>query len=91
VRLSVCHLRCNYCDTAHAFYKGGVMTVEEVVERVLAERCPLVEITGGEPLLQTTSLPLMRRLCDAGLTVLLETSGAVSIEGVDPRVRIILD
>jgi 7-carboxy-7-deazaguanine synthase len=67
------------------------MSVPEIVERVLALQIPVVEITGGEPLLQPKTCELMAKLCDLGLTVLLETSGAVSIREVDPRVRVILD
>ncbi len=91
VRLTGCHLRCGYCDTAHAFLKGETLTLDEVVERALETGDRLVEVTGGEPLLQPEVLPLMKRLADAGRTVLLETSGAVDISAVDPRVSIILD
>lgn len=91
VRTAVCHLRCNYCDTAHAFHNGKELSVDEIIERVLALKIPVVEITGGEPLLQPRILVLMQKLCDLGLTVLLETSGAVSIRDVDPRVHVILD
>lgn len=91
VRTAVCHLRCAYCDTAHAFHKGDELAVEEIVQRVLALKIPLVEVTGGEPLLQPLTFSLMKNLCDLGLTVLLETSGAVSIRKVDPRVCVILD
>ncbi|HEY3913687.1 MAG TPA: radical SAM protein [Verrucomicrobiae bacterium] len=103
VRLTACNLRCSYCDTAYAFTEGGKMTLPEILARVeeLAKpftgqsvngsRLPLVELTGGEPLLQKNSLPLMRSLCDSGFTVLLETSGALDIGPVDPRVRRIMD
>ena len=93
VRLTACHLRCSYCDTPHAFRHGEVMDLDAVVERTLELAGPsdLVEITGGEPLLQAEAFPLMARLADAGRTVLLETSGACDIEAVDPRVRVILD
>jgi 7-carboxy-7-deazaguanine synthase len=91
VRLTACHLRCGYCDTKHAFGAGESLTVDEIVNRVLGFGDPLVEITGGEPLLQAEVLPLMTRLADLGLTVLLETSGALDVTPVDPRVRIILD
>jgi 7-carboxy-7-deazaguanine synthase len=91
VRLTACHLRCRWCDTPHAFGQGEPLTIEDVVNRVVAEPCELVEITGGEPLLQAEVFPLMTRLADAGRTVLLETSGAVDVSRVDPRVRIILD
>jgi 7-carboxy-7-deazaguanine synthase len=91
VRLTFCDLRCNYCDTAYAFYSGNKMTIPEVVERVLAFDCSLVEITGGEPLLQKSVLPLMEQLCDLGKTVLIETSGAHDISGIDRRVHRIMD
>ncbi len=91
VRLTACDLRCTYCDTEYAFYGGERRLVEDVVAEVLATECPLVEVTGGEPLLQKNVLPLMARLCDAGCTVLLETSGAHDISPVDPRVHRIMD
>ena len=91
VRLTACHLRCSYCDTAHAFYRGEPMPVAEVARRALELGDDLIEITGGEPLLQPQVHPLMTQLADAGKTVLLETSGAVDTQPVDPRVRIILD
>ena len=91
VRLTFCDLRCSYCDTAYAFYSGHKMTVPEVIERVLALNTPLVEITGGEPLLQKNVLPLMTQLCDLGKTVLIETSGAHDISPIDSRVHRIMD
>jgi 7-carboxy-7-deazaguanine synthase len=91
VRTSVCDSRCKWCDTPHAFNQGQRMPRSEVLEKALSFGCPLVEITGGEPLLQPDTLPLMAELCDAGKTVLLETSGAHDIGAVDPRVHIILD
>lgn len=91
VRLSVCDARCSWCDTPHAFNQGELWTVDDVVKRVLELKCPVVEITGGEPLLQVEVLDLMNRLVDADLTVLLETSGLAPIEAVDPRVHIIMD
>jgi len=91
VRLTACHLRCVYCDTPHAFNQGEAMRVGDVVARTLALGDDLVEITGGEPLLQPEVHPLMSRLADAGKTVLLETSGALETSAVDPRVRVILD
>ena len=74
VRLTACHLRCRWCDTPHAFGQGEPLTLAEVVGRVLEDPCELVEITGGEPLLQDEVFPLMTRLADAGRTVLPETS-----------------
>jgi 7-carboxy-7-deazaguanine synthase len=91
VRLTFCDLRCNYCDTDYAFYEGKKQALQEIVEAVQAFHCPLVEITGGEPLLQKNVLLLMSTLCDAGSTVLLETSGARDISKVDPRVHRIMD
>ena len=91
IRLTACHLRCVYCDTPHAFHQGETLGLDEVVDRALQLGDPLVEITGGEPLLQPEVYPLMTRLADAGRTVLLETSGAIDTGRVDLRVRIILD
>jgi 7-carboxy-7-deazaguanine synthase len=91
VRLTTCMARCSWCDTPYAFKEGGLVGFDSVVERVMSFGCPLVELTGGEPLLQAEAFPLMKELADRGLTVLLETSGLISVEGVDPRVRIIMD
>jgi 7-carboxy-7-deazaguanine synthase len=91
VRLTACMARCSWCDTPHAFKEGTLLPDESVLEKVLAFGCPLVELTGGEPLLQPEALPLMATLADRGLTVLVETSGLVSVEGIDPRVHIIMD
>lgn len=91
VRTTACHLRCRYCDTAHAFHEGTERSVDDVVGEVEGHAIPLVLVTGGEPLLQPAVHALMSRLCDFGHEVLLETSGAVSTERVDPRVKVILD
>ncbi len=91
VRLTACDLRCTWCDTPYAFVEGRKMTVDEVVAEVARFDCPLVEITGGEPLLQDDVYPLMTRLLDEGRTVLLETGGHVSIARVPPRVVKIVD
>ncbi len=91
VRTTGCSLRCKWCDTAHAFRHGDRMTRAAVLATVLAFDCPLVELTGGEPLEQPETLPLMRELCDAGRTVLVETSGAHDIGGIDRRVHVIMD
>jgi len=104
IRLTACNLRCSYCDTAYAFTEGRKKDLEEVyadVNRLASRfdtatplgrgRLPLVELTGGEPLLQKNALPLMKKLCDDGFTVLLETSGAHDISPVDSRVRRIMD
>ncbi|MFL6582891.1 MAG: radical SAM protein [Chthoniobacterales bacterium] len=91
IRLTFCDLRCSYCDTEYAFYDGRKQSLREIVGAVEKFDCTLVEITGGEPLLQKNVLPLMTALADAGHTVLLETSGAHDISGVDPRVHRIMD
>ena len=105
IRLTGCDLRCSYCDTAYAFTEGKKQTLTEVLEKVrqLAapfknsspvtrhSSLPLVELTGGEPLLQKNSLRLMQLLGDDGFTVLIETSGAHDISKIDPRVRRIMD
>ena len=105
IRLTACDLRCSYCDTAYAFTEGKKKTPAEILEKVreLAApfsnfqshisnfKLPLVELTGGEPLLQKNSLPLMKKLCNERFTVLLETSGAHDISPVDPRVHRIMD
>lgn len=91
VRLTFCDLRCTYCDTEYAFYEGKKIPLTEIVAQVLALDCPLVEVTGGEPLLQPNVLPLMAELCDRGCTVLIETSGAHDIGKIDPRVHRIMD
>jgi 7-carboxy-7-deazaguanine synthase len=91
IRLTACNLRCVYCDTPHAFVQGEVLDLDRIVARALDLGDELVEVTGGEPLLQPEVYPLMTRLADAGKTVLLETSGAIDTSAVDPRVRIILD
>jgi 7-carboxy-7-deazaguanine synthase len=107
VRLTACNLRCSYCDTAYAFTEGNKVLTSQIVDRVLElakpfsgktakygggkVRLPLVELTGGEPLLQKNSLPLMTSLCDLGFIVLVETSGALDVSPVDPRVRRIMD
>jgi 7-carboxy-7-deazaguanine synthase len=91
VRLTGCHLRCSYCDSEFAFYQGERMQIEEVVHRVKELAAPLVEITGGEPLLQPGVYPLMEALLDANFTVLLETSGAIDVCLVPSGVHKIVD
>ena len=91
VRLTGCPLRCRWCDTAYAFAGGEMMTIDSVVKRVAAFDCATVCVTGGEPLAQKACLSLLAALCDAGLSVSLETSGALDIGGVDPRVARIVD
>ena len=91
IRLTYCNLRCTYCDTEYAFYDGEEMSIEEIMDELKKYNCNLVEVTGGEPLVQKDSIHLMRKLCDEGYEVLLETGGSLPIENVDKRVRIILD
>jgi 7-carboxy-7-deazaguanine synthase len=91
VRLTACDLRCSWCDTPYAFTEGTKVSVADVVERVEEYGCDLVEITGGEPLLQQDVYPLMRRLLDSGRTVMVETGGHRSIKDVPPEVVRIVD
>ena len=91
VRLTACDLRCSWCDTPYAFDEGRKMTIEDVVGRVGEYGCDVVEITGGEPLLQKDVYPLMRRLLDEGRTVLLETGGHRSAEEVPEGVIRVID
>ena len=90
-RLAGCHLRCTWCDTEYAFHEGEVTTIDRCLELARRSGAKLVEVTGGEPLLQGAVFPLLSELCDAGYEVLLETSGATRIDRVDPRVRRIVD
>jgi len=91
IRLTGCPLRCSWCDTEYAFDGGTDMTIDAILEDVRRRECTLVEITGGEPLQQPAVVPLLAALCDRGYTVLLETSGALDVSAVDPRVHLILD
>lgn len=91
VRLTGCNLRCTWCDTAYAFADGQAMTLDDIIATVSRLGGTLVEVTGGEPLLQPNVLPLLTRLCDLGKTVLLETSGSLDVAPVDPRVVKIMD
>jgi 7-carboxy-7-deazaguanine synthase len=91
VRLTACDLRCSWCDTPYAFHEGHRMSVDDVVDRVKAYGCAVVEITGGEPLLQKEVYPLMERLLGEGLTVMLETGGHRSIEQVPAGVLRVID
>lgn len=91
VRLTGCPLRCHYCDSAYAFHGGQWWTLDEIVAEVAQYGAHHVCVTGGEPLAQKNCLPLLQRLCDAGHRVSLETSGAIDISAVDPRVVRVLD
>ncbi len=105
IRLTGCDLRCSFCDTVYAFTEGKKKTLAEILAEVKRQaapfsnsklkiknsKFPLVELTGGEPLLQKNSLPLMQQLCDDGFTVLIETSGAHDISKIDSRVHRIMD
>lgn len=99
VRLTACNLRCSYCDTAYAFIEGSKKSFNDILEKIAtlaapykrSHNLPLIEFTGGEPLLQPNAPKLMKTLCDQGYTVLVETSGALDISVLDPRVRRIMD
>jgi len=91
VRLTGCPLRCQYCDTAYAFTGGQWWTLQDILARVRELDARHVCVTGGEPLAQRNCLPLLARLCDAGYEVSLETSGALPVAEVDPRVRRVVD
>ena len=91
VRLTACDLRCTWCDTTYAFHEGRKMSVDEVVDRVRSYGCDVVEITGGEPLLQKEVYPLMQRLLDDGRTVMIETGGHLSVEAVPNAVIRVID
>jgi 7-carboxy-7-deazaguanine synthase len=91
IRLTGCPLRCGYCDTDYAFTGGEWMELPQIMERVAAYTPRYVTVTGGEPLAQRNCLTLLRSLCDAGYTVSLETSGALTVAAVDPRVVKVMD
>ncbi|WP_141054789.1 7-carboxy-7-deazaguanine synthase QueE [Tepidiphilus succinatimandens] len=91
VRLTGCPLRCRWCDTAYAFSGGERLTIDEILARVSDLGLPEVCVTGGEPLAQAACRDLLTALADAGHRVSLETSGALSIAGLDPRVRCVMD
>ncbi len=91
VRLTYCNLRCSFCDTEYAFFEGDEMVIDDIFDQVVAYECRLVEITGGEPLIQKNVQQLMTKLCDAGYQVLLETAGHMDISNVDKRVHCIMD
>jgi 7-carboxy-7-deazaguanine synthase len=91
IRLTYCNLRCTYCDTEYAFYEGEERSINYILDEIKQYNCKLVEVTGGEPLVQKDAIELMYRLCDEGYEVLLETGGSLPIDKVDNRVKIILD
>ncbi|MEK6375877.1 MAG: radical SAM protein [Acidobacteriota bacterium] len=91
VRLTGCNLRCRWCDSEYTFTGGEKMSLDDVLARVRGYGCKLVEITGGEPLAQSEAFDLIRKLCDEGFEVLIETSGSIDITPVDRRAKIILD
>jgi 7-carboxy-7-deazaguanine synthase len=91
IRLTGCPLRCQYCDTEYAFHQGCWLDLDEIVEKARGYGAKHVCVTGGEPLAQPNCLKLLERLCDAGLQVSLETSGAMDIAAVDPRVSRVVD
>jgi len=91
VRLTYCNLRCTYCDTEYAFFEGEDKSIEEILNEVKKFNCKLVEVTGGEPLVQKETLELMKRLCNEGFDVMLETGGSLPIKDIDERVLIIMD
>jgi len=91
VRLTACDLRCVWCDTPYAFTGGKKMSIDEVVGAVGERGCPLVELTGGEPLLQAEAIPLMQRLLDDGFEVLVETGGHLPIDRLPKGVHAIMD
>lgn len=91
IRLTYCNIRCVYCDTEYAFYDGKDMTIDEILGEIKKYDCKLVEVTGGEPLVQENVHLLMKALCDNGYSVMLETGGSLPIENVDKRVKVIMD
>lgn len=91
VRLAACDLRCTWCDTPYAFTGGTKMSIDEVMAAIRAEQCALVELTGGEPLLQKDAIPLMQRLRDEGFEVLVETGGHLPIHDLPAGVHAIMD
>ena len=91
IRLTGCPLRCQYCDTSYAFYGGEVMLFEDIIHRVTKFNCKDVCVTGGEPLAQANSKKLLKDLADLNFQVSLETGGSISLEGIDERVKIIMD
>lgn len=91
VRLTGCNLRCTYCDSKYAYEEGAEYALDELVKNIIMRGVRLVEVTGGEPLLQVEALELIRRLLDEGCEVLVETNGSVPIRDIDRRATIIMD
>lgn len=91
IRLAACNLRCSWCDTTYSFGRGTPYSLDQILSQVMTLGCSYVCVTGGEPLLQPNVLILMRQLCEQQYKVSLETGGSLSTEGIDERVRIILD
>jgi len=91
IRLTYCNLRCSYCDTEYAFYEGKEMSIHQIMKKIKAYNCNLVEVTGGEPLVQIECIELLERLCNSGYQVMLETGGSLSIQNIDKRVKNIID
>ena len=91
IRLTYCNLRCTYCDTEYAFHEGSDMTISEIIDYIKPMKTKLVEVTGGEPMLQNNTIPLMQELLKNKYDVLLETSGAISLKGIPKKVTKIVD
>ena len=91
IRTTGCPLRCSWCDTKYAYFEGKARTLDDIVDTTISYGARHVEVTGGEPLIQPAMPELLKKLCDKGLIVLLETSGAIDISTVDERVHIIMD
>ena len=91
IRLTYCNIRCVYCDTEYSFYEGEDMEIDDIISKAGSFNCKLVELTGGEPLVQENVHILMKKLCEAGYEVLIETGGSLPIETIDKRVKIIMD
>lgn len=91
IRLTGCPLRCQYCDTSYAFKGGKLLTIDDILQQIKSYATPYVTVTGGEPLAQNECVTLLKVLCDAGYNVSLETSGALSVAAVDPRVIKVMD
>lgn len=91
IRLTGCPLRCTYCDTEYAFYEGNTLSLESIINTIAQYKTPYITVTGGEPLAQASCIPLLTELCNKGYEVSLETSGALDISSVDPRVSKVMD